>query len=135
MPGVPWPFTAAQTAATAVAALLAVLAIVVALRAWRASRITPEERERRRRVTLVAIGKLADATLVDARDAFLFYAYSVRGLEYTASQDISALRDRVPQNLSAMGGAIAVRYDPKNPANSIILAESWTGLHTRKLAG
>jgi len=24
-----------------------------------------------------------------------------------------------------------VRYDPKNPANSIVLAESWTGLRSR----
>jgi hypothetical protein len=110
-----------------VAALLVVLAAVRWIRAWKDSRIAPEERERRRRASLTGSGKVADAILVEVRDDLLFYTYDVRGLEYTASQDISTLRDRVPGNLSTLG-VIAVKYDRENPANSIILAEAWSGL-------
>jgi hypothetical protein len=128
MPGVQrWPLTAPQTVTLAVAALLAVLGIVIGYRAWKASRVTPEERERRRRAALVQAGKLADATLVEVREDLYFYTYDVRGVEYTASQDVSALRERVPQDLSAVG-VVAVKYDPRNPANSIIVAEEWNGL-------
>jgi len=121
-------FTAAQWAAIAVSGALLVLAGVLGHRAWKASRITPEERERRRRSALVASGKMGDASLTEVRDHFLFYAYLVRGVEYTASQDISKLLDRVPGDLSVVT-SVSVRYDPKNPANSIVVAEQWSGLH------
>jgi hypothetical protein len=134
MPGVlAWPYTSAQTIALALAGALVALAGVVGYRAWKASRPTPEERERRRRAALVETGKLADATLVDVRDDLLFYTYDVRGLEYTASQDVTSLRDRVPRDLSTLG-VVAVKYDARNPANSIILAEAWSGLRSGKLA-
>jgi hypothetical protein len=100
----------------------------IGYRAWKASRVTPEERERRRRAMLVAIGKMGDATLMEIREEFLFYGYQVRGAEYTASQDVSALRDKVPGDLSLLS-ALSVRYDPRNPANSIVVAEEWSGLH------
>jgi hypothetical protein len=87
----------------------------------------PDERERRRRVWLVATGKMGDAVLVEIREDLVFYNYVVRGVEYTASQDISRLAERVPADLSQMP-SISVKYDPKNPANSIVVAEEWTGL-------
>ena len=120
--------TPAQWAAVAVSGALFVLAGVLAYRAWKASRITPDERERRRRSALVAAGKMGDASLTEIREHFLFYAYLVRGVEYTASQDISGLLDRVPADLSVVT-SVSVRYDPKNPANSIVVSEQWTGLH------
>jgi hypothetical protein len=110
--------------------LMGVLAVIVALmgyRAWQKSRISPEERERRRRAALVASGKMGDATLTEVRESYLFYAYMVRGVEYTASQDVSQLRERIPADLSSLG-PVALRYDPKNPANSIVVAEDWSGL-------
>jgi hypothetical protein len=111
-------------------ALMAVLVAVVALmayRAWQKSRISPQERERQRREALVATGKMGDATLTEVREGLLFYAYMVRGVEYTASQDVTQLKERVPTDLSTLG-AVSLRYDPKNPANSIVVAESWSGL-------
>lgn len=111
-------------------ALLGVLVIVVGLmgyRAWQNSRISPEERERQRRALLVSTGKMGDATLTDVRDDLLVYAYLVRGVEYIASQDISHLKDRVPLDLASLT-AVLVRYDAKNPANSIVVAEQWNGL-------
>ena len=112
----------------ALAGILVVLVAMIGYRAWRASRISPEERERQRRAELVAYGKMGDATLVEIREDLLFYAYLVRGVEYTASQDVARLKDNMPE-LSAVT-AVSVKYDPRNPANSIVLAESWNGLHT-----
>lgn len=76
---------------------------------------------------LVARGKMGDAVLVEVRDNLLFFTYDVRGVEYTASQDVSAIRDLLPQDLSSLG-AVSVKYLADNPANSIILAEQWSGL-------
>jgi hypothetical protein len=120
--------TPAEWIAFALGLVLLVLAGILGYRAWRASRITPEERERRRRAALVALGKMGDATLTEVRENFIFYAYLVRGVEYTASQDVSTLLDRVPMDLSTVS-AVSVRYDPRNPANSIVVSDEWTGLH------
>jgi hypothetical protein len=95
---------------------------------WKRSRITPEERERRRRAELYVNGKMGDATLLEVRDHLVFYSYDVRGVEYTASQDISALRGLLPSDPSAVNGVVYVKYDPRNPANSMILSEDWSGL-------
>ncbi len=102
----------------------------VAFRAWQRSRITPEERERRRRAELVRYGKLTDATLVEINPDVLVYSYVVRGVEYTASQDVSSLRGRLPAEL---GLAVSVRFNARIPANSIVLAEEWSGLHRAKV--
>ena len=114
----------------ALAAVLVVLGGIAGYRAWKNSRITPEERERLRRTALAARGKLGDASLVDVHDQMVVYSYAIRGVEYTASQDVSSLREFLPSEES-LSGPVWVRYDPKNPANSIVLAETWTGLRPR----
>jgi len=111
----------------ALAALLAILLGILLYRWWRDSRITPAERERRRRAGLAANGKMVDAVLVEIRDELLFYTYDVRGVEYTASQDVTALSEMVPRDFSQVS-SVAVKFDPRNPANSIVLSESWSGL-------
>ncbi len=78
---------------------------------------------------LLSIGKMGDAYLIDIRDDLLVYSYAVRGVEYTSSQDISSLRAFLPEGVASMG-AICVRYDPRNPANSMVLAEGWSGLRS-----
>ncbi len=123
-------YTAAEQLTLALAGVLVVLVAIMGYRAWKNSRVTPEERERQRRRALVARGKMGDATLVEVRDDHLFYSYDVRGVEYTASQDISRLKSYIPADLSGMGPA-AVRYDPRNPANSIVLDEQWSGLRAK----
>jgi hypothetical protein len=106
---------------------LAITAAAVGVHLYRRSRITPAERERRRRAMLTAKGKLADATLLEAHDGLLLYSYEVRGVAYTCSQDVGMLRDRLPD---APFGPVLVKYDPKNPANSIVLSEEWSGFPT-----
>jgi hypothetical protein len=113
------------------AAVLVVLAGLIGYRWWRNSRVTPAERERRRRAQLAAHGKMGDASLVDLRDGHLFYTYDVRGVEYTASQDVTALGQVMPSDFSLAVGPILVKYDPRNPANSIVLAEGWSGFRGR----
>ena len=128
--GLSW--VAAEAVLLALAIALAALGALIGYRAWKRSRITPEERERRRRSALVARGKMSDALLVEIRDDLLFYSYGVRGVEYTASQDVSMLKLQMPPDFSTID-AVSVKYDPKNPANSIVLAEQWSGLRASKV--
>ena len=107
------------------------LVATIGFRAWKASRVTAEERERRRRALLVVRGKMADAVLVEVRDDLLFFTYAVRGVEYTASQDVSLLKEMVPRDFSSVL-AVAVKYLPENPANSMVVAEKWSGLRLGK---
>ena len=122
----------AEAVLLALAFVLVALGALIGYRSWKRSRITPEERERGRRSALVARGKMSDAVLVEIRDELLFYAYGVRGVEYTASQDVSMLKHQMPPDFSTID-AVSVKYDPKNPANSIVLAEQWSGLRTSRV--
>ena len=133
IPALGKPLLAVQVAAFAVCGTAAVLTVVLGFRAWRRSRVTPEERERRRRAALVMHGKLTDATLVEIGQDVLFYSYVVRGVEYTASQDVSGLRAQMPSELGLGVGAVSVKFDARIPANSIVLAEEWSGLHAARV--
>lgn len=125
---------AVQAVTFALAGLLTVLLAILGYRWWRDSRVTPAERERRRRQGLAAHGKMADAVLDEIREDVLFYTYAVRGVEYTASQDVSALLQHVPCDYSSIA-SVAVKFDPRNPANSIVLAENWSGVRVGPTAG
>ncbi len=78
---------------------------------------------------LAANGKMGDADLVDIQEGSLVYSYAVRGVQYTASQDISRLRELLPAGLASLGHVL-VKYDPRNAANSIVVAEDWSGLQS-----
>ena len=127
MQGLTTHYTAAELMTVALAALLVVLLAIIGYRAWQRSRVTAEERERRRCAQLVVTGKISDAMLVEIRENLVFYSYAVRGVEYTASQDISRLVDKAAVDFAGVS-AMSVRYDPRNPANSIVVAEEWSGL-------
>jgi hypothetical protein len=89
---------------------------------------TPEKREKRRRLRLHKTGRLGDALVNEVGENLLYYAYSLRGVQYTASQDVTALRDRLPDDLSRLIGPSGMKYDTNNPGNSILLCEEWSGL-------
>ena len=74
---------------------------------------------------------MGDAILVEIQGDFAFYRYKVGRLEYTASQDFSPLPQCVPADLSELA-SLSVKYDPRNPANSIVVAEEWSGLRAGK---
>ena len=92
-------------------------------------RPTPKQLEERRRNLLAAQGRIIDGILVDAHPsesepAVIFYTYRVAGVRYECSQDIASL----PPPTLHLDAPIQVRYSPRNPGNSIVLAESWNGL-------
>ena len=127
MQGLTTHYTAVELILIALAAILVAALVLLGYRAWQRSRVTPEERERRRCAWLVATGKITDATLVEIRENLVFYCYGVRGVEYTASQDIARLLEKAAADFSGVS-AMSVKYDPRNPANSIVMAEEWSGL-------
>jgi len=132
MPGIlAWSFAEAEGGLATLAAVAVALLAIIGYRAWRNGRVTAGERERRRRAKLTAHGKLGDAVLVEVRENLLVFTYNVRGMEYTASQDVSAIQDILPPDISSLN-AVGVRYLPENPANSIVVSEDWTGLRQSK---
>jgi hypothetical protein len=114
---------------TILVVLLAAL-LAVALYFLIRSRLTPKDKEKRRRLTVNQFGRIGDATITDVHDNTIFYEYSVRGVFYTASQDISNLRDHIPTDPDRLIGPVGLKYSTSNPANSIILCEDWSGLRT-----
>ncbi len=94
------------------------------------------ERERERRLAVNAVGRLTDGILTEAfaargdsrNSALVYYRYSVSGVEYSAAQDISGLRQVVREESCWPGSGAAVKYDPQNPSNSILVCEHWSGL-------
>jgi hypothetical protein len=109
------------------AGALALLAVgIYLLVGWRRK---PKDKEKRRRLMVNQCGRIGDATITDLQDDTLFYSYSVAGVSYTASQDVAALRDRMPANVERLiGRAASLKYAPQNPANSILVCEEWSGL-------
>jgi hypothetical protein len=112
-------------------ALLAVLvaaAVVGGLVLVFRRRRNPQERERLRRLAVNERGRLADGYIGEATETTVFYSYSVRGVGYTASQDVSTLRDVIPGETERLIGPVTLKYLAANPANSIVVCERWTGL-------
>jgi hypothetical protein len=117
-----------DAAAYIAAAAAVVLVVAIAWRAWLLRRPTAEELERRRRLSLNNVGKMADAMVLDVLESTIEYSYDVRGVGYTATQDVSMLQERLPEHRMSVAGPAAVKYDPRNPANSIVICEEWSGL-------
>jgi hypothetical protein len=117
-----------DAAAYIAAAAAVVLVVAIAWRAWLLRRPTAEELERRRRLSLHNVGKMADAMVLDVLESTIEYSYDVRGVGYTATQDVSMLQERLPAHRMSVAGPAAVKYDPRNPANSIVICEEWSGL-------
>jgi hypothetical protein len=112
-------------------AILAAVVVLVAAGVYVVIRLRrkPKDKEQRRRLTVNLHGRLGDATITDLHGDTVFYSYSVRGVSYTASQDISKLRDYLPADPERLiGQAASLKYSPQNPANSILVCEEWSGL-------
>jgi hypothetical protein len=89
----------------------------------------PKDKEKLRRLEVNQYGRLGDATITDISDDAIFYEYFVGGLTYTASQDISQLREMIPaESHRLIGRPASLKYSVQNPANSILLCEEWSGL-------
>jgi hypothetical protein len=111
---------------------------------------TAEELERERRDLLAQSGRITDGTIMDTMIAetrqadpspsetdappngsaptpdIIVYNYRIAGVTYECAQDVTMLAQYVHGIRTDL--PIQVRYAPHNPANSIIVAESWSGL-------
>ncbi len=115
-----------------VAALACVLAAAFLL--YRVLRRQPSaaEIERARRAALNKSGKLGDGEVIDVEGVSVIYSYHVAGVGYTASQDVSSLEALLPSDPMSMIGPTGVKFDRRNPANSIVVCEDWNGLGNRR---
>lgn len=134
-----------------VIAVGAAAALGLACYAFLRKKPDPTEIERQRREFLAQYGRITDATLIDSSlsetDAgnsrpysveiggdlgeepvasVLLYQYRVSGVQYESAQDVSLLAEYVRHVRVDL--PVQVRYDPHNPSNSIVVAESWSGL-------
>ena len=111
----------------------------------RVSQPPAEELERWRRERLARIGRITDGVILACQTfsgedtpvhspEVLIYSYRIAGVTYQCAQDVSRLGEQLAAlnfNLSIIDQTVQVRYDPHSPGNSILLAETWTGLWRR----
>jgi hypothetical protein len=116
--------------------LLALSAILFCVAIWilLSARRHTGGREARRRSTVNRYGRLGDALITEVADQTIFYSYSLSGVVYTASQDVSDLKELLPDALDRLIGPVSLKYIPRNPANSIIVCENWSGIRAPKMA-
>ena len=101
---------------------------------WR--RKSPDELERLRRLEVNACGRIGLGRIVElaepvrdgAAGPILLYDYEVAGVTYEAAQDLSALTEIAAAAPFLPGQTTSVKYDPKQPTNSILACETWCGI-------
>lgn len=117
------------------AALGAVCVVTAAVAAFVLSRRPSAlQMEERRRLRLATVGRIVDGSLLHTAPAeempqVLIYTYRIAGVTYECSQDVSSLGPMMT-NLR-LNYPLQVRYSRDNPADSIVVAETWSGLWAR----
>lgn len=104
------------------------------MRRWR--RKSPDEIERLRRLGVNECGRIGFGRIVELADPLtdgpagpiLLYDYEVAGVTYEAAQDLSALPEIAAAAPFLPGQTTSVKYDPKQPTNSILACEVWSGI-------
>ncbi|MFP5237611.1 MAG: hypothetical protein ACLGSD_17070 [Acidobacteriota bacterium] len=103
-------------------------------------RPTAMEVEFARRQFLTEIGRLVDGTLLDVTEVpdqdgqpatYLLYEYRIGGVDYECSQEITHMGSTLDSDHIRAGFPCSVRYQPGNPQNSIVVAETWSGLRVK----
>lgn len=112
----------------------------------------PEEIERKRRLHLNQIGRIAEGQVVElvahppeprpSKGPFsrarpladlsprqlVSYSYAISGVTYHTAQDITGLESQVRFDRLVAGQPASIKYDPSNPTDSILVADDWSGL-------
>ncbi len=133
-------------------AVIAALAMIVY--AFFSPAVDPEEEERKRRLHLNQIGRIAEGQIVelvehppeskaarkslfgasahpltDMRPRHLVsYSYLISGVTYHTAQDITGLESQVRLERLVAGQPASIKYDASNPSDSILVADDWSGL-------
>ena len=116
--------------------------------------VNPAEEERKRRLHLNQIGRIAEGQVVelaehppeshvvrkglfgagarplaDMRPRHLVsYSYEISGVNYHTAQDITGLESQIRLERVVPGQPASIKYDPSNPVDSILVADDWSGL-------
>ncbi len=119
---------------------IAIGSIGLALASYAMLRRKPKDAnqiELERRTWLKTIGRITDGTVIDVQEitnplnrpaTMLIYQYDVAGVSYEASQDVTYLRQWINLHSCRLGVPTSVKYDSRNPGNSMVIAEGWVGL-------
>ncbi|ADV80983.1 DUF3592 domain-containing protein [Terriglobus saanensis] len=124
-----WRVLAQHRVEAGVVAGVAVLLLCGSLYLHFRKKPSPEEIERRRCLRLVQVGRLVDGTIVETGEhpeGVVMFTYRVAGVQYTCAQDLSTVPNTAGNFRVDL--PVQVRYDPRNPFNSIVAAETWSGL-------
>jgi hypothetical protein len=139
------------------AAVAGVILVGFLLYVFRSRPPSTDELERRRRLHVNHIGRIAEGRVTDLMklDApapekggafgvfrktgkssspnsvrqMICYSYSISGVTYETAQDVTGLEERLKAHRIITGQPASVKYDPSNPSNSILVADDWSGLH------
>ncbi|MEP6920590.1 MAG: DUF3592 domain-containing protein [bacterium] len=85
-----------------------------------------QEDEASRFSRLATRGRITDGIVIDIKSdelghiTHVFFTYNVAGVEYESSQELNA-EQRSRENGYSPGAAITVRYDPRQPGNSVVV--------------
>jgi hypothetical protein len=123
---------------------------------WKNKPPTLDEIERRRRLHVNQVGRIAEGRVIDLMKQeipadeqrvlgvfkknnngagpnvtrqMICYSYSISGVTYETAQDVTGLEARVMPHRLIAGQPASVKYDPSNPSNSILIGDDWSGLH------
>jgi hypothetical protein len=131
----------------------AIAAVAMIVYAFLRPTADPENEERKRRLHLNQIGRIAEGQVVElvehppeskktrkgfgggahplgeARPRHLVsYSYAISGVTYHTAQDITGLESQVRLERLVPGQPASIKYDPANPVDSILVADDWSGL-------
>lgn len=120
--------------AGAAAIALAGVGVLKAVRRWR--RKSPDEIERLRRNEVNACGRIGFGRILELAEPvpggpagpILLYEYEVAGVTYEAAQSVTAMPEIAAAAPFLPGQTTNVKYDPKQPTNSILACELWCGI-------
>lgn len=85
-----------------------------------------QEDESSRVERLSKTGRITDGIVIDVKSdelgriTHVFYTYNISGVEYESSQELSA-EQRAHESGYAADTAVNIRYDPRQPGNSIVV--------------
>jgi hypothetical protein len=132
----------------------AIAAVAMIVYAFLRPAVDQEAEERKRRLHLNQIGRIAEGQVVDlvehpaeskkARKGLfgasarpladmrprhlVSYSYAISGVTYHTAQDITGLESQVRLERLVPGQPASIKYDPSNPVDSILVADDWSGL-------
>ena len=80
--------------------------------------------ELKRRMMLSQFGRVTEGTILEERpdrnNEFVYFVYNANGAEYESSDKLTP-EQRADGARYAPGAKVTVRYDPKQPGNSILV--------------